>query len=291
LITLLGFAGTKVRIVGSVLPGYNDFPVGYVTVGWERVFLGLGALAGILLLLAVFRRRKWTVFPLLLLGWTLLVATMLATDRLGLPGTDLINLNSSYIVAFLPLALFLAFVAQRSWQWISGRFQFIDILTLFGSGAALSAALLFGLRQQVTILNPATILAQAPDVEGLAWLDNNLPDEATIAVNSWLWLGGTWAGSDGGAWIVPLTGRLSTTPPADYTYSTSLNRQVRQFNEELQDWSDWSDPAAAAWLRNQGVSHIYIGPKGGQFEPSALARNPSLTKLYGQDGAFIFEVR
>ena len=36
--------------------------------------------------------------------------------------------------------------------------------------------------------------------------------------------------------------------------------------------SDWSDPLQADWLRDQGVTHIYTGKKGGFFDPAALAR-------------------
>ena len=285
---LIGYAQPK--LVGGAIPGYNDFPVGYVTVGWEREFLVLAAFAGALLLLAAFRRRSWTWLPILILGWVLIVGALLMTDRLGLPGTNLVNLNSSYIVAFLPLALFLAIVAGRLWRWLAGRHHIVETILSLATGAALMAALLFGLRQQVTILNAATILAWSQDVPGLSWLDENLPDEATVAVNSWRWLGQTWAGSDGGAWIVPLTGRDSTTPPADYAYSKSLSQQVNHFNEEAQTRSDWSDPAAARWLQEQGVSFIYVGAKGGDFDPAVLSLNPGLRLLFGQDGVYIFEI-
>jgi hypothetical protein len=289
LIRLLGYA--RPEAISSTIPDYNQFPTGYVTVGWERVFLAIAALAGVGLLLAVARRRRWTALPLLLVAWPLLVGALLSLDRLGFQGTALINLNSSYIVAFVPLALFLAILAQRFWRWVTGRYRVLDAAMLLLAGTSLTAAFLFGSRQQVTILNPTTILAWAADAPALTWLDENLPEEAQLAVSSWQWLGRTWAGSDGGAWIVPLTGRESTTPPADYTYSQTLFDQVNQFNLEAAEWSDWSDPAAVAWLKEQGVTHVYVGPKGGQFEPSLLARNPALAQVYGQDGAFIFEIR
>ena len=285
---LIGYA--QPMSAGGVIPGYNDFPVGYVTVGWERGFLVLAAFAGALVLLAAFRRRSWTWLPILIFGWVLIAGGLLMTDRLGLPGTNLVNLNSSYIVAFLPLALFLAIVAGRLWRWLAGRHQIVETILGLMVGAALTAALVFGLRQQVTILNAATILAWSEDVPGLTWLDENLPDEASVAVNSWRWLGQTWAGSDGGAWILPLAGRDSTTPPADYTYSRSLSQRVNRFNKEAQAWSDWSDPAAAQWLKEQGVTHVYIGAKGGDFDPAVLSRNPGLRLLFGQNGVFIFEI-
>jgi hypothetical protein len=288
LASLIGYVQPK--SFGGAIPGYNVFPVGYVTVGWERVFLVLAAFAAALVVLAAFRRRNWTWLPISIIGWVLIVAALLLTDRLGLPGTNLVNLNSSYIVAFLPLAILLAIVIDRLWRWLTGRQQILKPILVLAAGALLTAALVFGLRQQVTILNVATILAWSEDEPALTWLDEHLPHDATVAVNSWRWLGRTWAGSDGGAWIVPLTGRQSTTPPADYAYSKSLAQQVSRFNEEAQTRSDWSDPAAAQWLKEQSVSHVYVGAKGGEFDPAALSLNPRLRLLYGRDGVFIFEI-
>ncbi|HSG15260.1 MAG TPA: glycosyltransferase family 39 protein [Anaerolineae bacterium] len=289
LASLAGYA--RPAAITFTIPGYNDFPVGYITVGLERAILWAAAAAGLLVIIAALRRRRWVWLPVVIMSWMLLVAGLLATDRLGLPGTTLINLNSAYIVAFVPLALLLAIVASHLWRWLSGRFRLLDNLLALAAGAGLTAILLFGLRQQVTILNAVTILARAPDAPGLAWLDDNLPQEATVAVNSWLWLGSTWAGSDGGAWIVPLTERASTTPPADYIYDRDLARQVNRFNEEASERSDWSDPAAAQWLKEQGVSHIFVGAKGGRFEPADLAKNPRMRQLFGRDGVFIFEIQ
>ena len=108
-------------------------------------------------------------------------------------------------------------------------------------------------------------------------------------MNSWRWLGSSWAGSDGGAWLLPLTGRATTTPPADYIYSRELARQVAQFNETA-EVMDWRSPAGAEWLRSQGVSYIFVGQRGGFFDPAALARNPALALRYSYDGVFIFAV-
>ena len=125
---------------------------------------------------------------------------------------------------------------------------------------------------------------------GLNWLDNNLPQEARIAVNSWRWLGQTWAAADGGSWILPLTGRAVTTPPIDYIYNPDLFGQVKEFNETASAVSDWSDPAQGDWLREQGITHIFVGKRGGFFDPAKLARNAQMTMLYGRDGVFVFAV-
>ena len=118
----------------------------------------------------------------------------------------------------------------------------------------------------------------------------NLPPDARVAVNAWQWLGVTWAGSDGGAWIVPLTRREATTPPVDHIYDAGLFEQVRAFNEAAMARDDWSGPAAADWLREQGVTHVYAGQRGGPLDPAELSRNPGLSLLFQSEGTFVFAV-
>jgi len=317
---------------GQSQPGYNDFPLGYVTTGWEAVYLGLAADAALIVLIAAFYRRRWATFPLTLLAWVAALFVLLAGDRLGLPETLVVNLNSMYITLFLPLSLLLSIVTVEGWRWLeervtrderrgtneeqpatsnaplkgAGKRKTLDahpppatrhsplaivyfLLTLL-AGAALGLLALFGARQQANILNPQTVLALPQDTAALEWMDANLPAGARVAVNAWQWLGVTWAGSDGGAWIVPLTRREATTPPVDHIYDAALFEQVRAFNQAAMADRDWSDLAAAGWLRDQGVTHVYAGQRGGPLDPAELSRNPGLTLLFHSEGTFVFEV-
>ena len=283
--------------IGQSQPGYNDFPMGYVTIGWERVYLGLAVAAALSVLVAAFYRRRWAAFPLLLLGWVAVLFLLLAGDRLGLPETLVVNLNSMYITLFLPLSLLLSVVAVEGWRWLARRNSVSTrhpllahrLLSLL-AGIALGLLALFGARQQANILNPQTVLALPQDTAALAWMDANLPADARVVVNAWQWLGVTWAGSDGGAWIVPLTRLATTTPPVDHIYDATLFAQVRAFNEAAMARDDWSDPAAADWLREQGVSHVYAGQRGGPLDPAELSRNPGLALLFQSEGTFVFGV-
>jgi hypothetical protein len=280
---------TSTAIGGGSIAGYNDFPFGYVAIGWERAFL-LAAAASILLAgVAAFRGKSWAWLPLSLAAWSGLAAILLSGQRLGLPEIQLLNLNSAYISAFLPLSIILAIAAGQVWRWL-GQWRSLQVGGAIIAGAFLTAALIFGVGQQISILNPVTILARIPDQEGLIWMEENIDDSSLVAVNSWQWLGQTWTGADGGAWILPLTRINSTTPPADYIYDRSLAQDVKAFNLHVQSEPDWSDPAAVDWLKEQGVTHLYVGAKGGTFDPAFLAKNPSLQMVYARDGVFIFAV-
>jgi hypothetical protein len=65
---------------------------------------------------------------------------------------------------------------------------------------------------------------------------------------------------------------------------------VRLFNEAAEAVEDWSTPEQADWLRRQDITHIFIGAKGGFFDPAALTKNPQARLIYGRAGIFIFEL-
>jgi hypothetical protein len=266
--------------------GYNEFPVAYVTAGWERAFLVAGGAALLLAIVPAISGRRWARFTLTLAAWSGLL--LLAVS--AVPSIWLINLNSVYITMFVPLVLTLGAAVAAAVAWWRPR----PLAGGAGSallGALLAAMLLGGARQQIQILNPATQLAHPADLAGLHWVNENLPADALIAVNAWHWLGGAWAGSDGGGWLLPVTGRQTTTPPADYVYSADLVRQVAAFNQAAQAVPDWSDPAAAAWLASEGVTHIFVGARGGFFDPAALGRNAGVELEFSENGVFVFRVR
>lgn len=282
-----------VETLSHSIQNYNNFPTDYYTAGWDRFFIWLAwAMLWLSLLLLLSRRSSWRWFswPLTLLLWVALVMGLLGGDYVGLPTTSLVNLNSFYITLFLPLAIFLGVTLDRFWQalarthwaWLAAGYVAAGVLT--------TAVALFGWQQQINILNPATILLQSPDLPALAWLAENVTAEAKIGVNSWKWLGNTWAGNDGGAWIVPLTQRQSSTPPADYIYDQTLYEQVTAFNEAATAVDDWAAPETAVWLRQQGIDYLFVGARGGFLDPYALAQNPQLQLVYGRDGAFVFAV-
>lgn len=277
-----------VKALGYNIPNYNVFPISYVTTGWERQFITLATAALPLTVLAVVRRKRWAAAPMTLAAWVGVMFLLLAGEYIGLPDTSLVNLNSMYISLFLPLSIFLAANSYQVWGWLRRRHWLILGVSHVLIGGLLAAALLFGIYRQITILNPQTILARAEDEAGLAWAETHLPASAHVAVNSWLWLGATWAGSDGGAWLVPFSRLSSSTPPIDHIYDQDLFKDTREFNQEISAVSDWSDAAAAELLRSEEVTHVFVGARGGFFDPASLARNPAMELVYGKDGVFVF---
>jgi hypothetical protein len=287
----LARASRGTSLIRGVPADYNAFPTSYVTVGWERFFLALGLAAVLLAIPAAARRRAWAAAPALLGAWVGALLLLLSGRAAGLPESWLINLNSAYITFFLPLALVTGIAAVQLWRGLR-RFDWrLQIVAHALAGAALAGAALFGLRQQVAIINPQTILAERQDLDGLLWLNGNAPADSLVAVGSWLWLGTTWAGSDGGAWVTPLTGLASTTPPVDYIYNPELATRVTAFNEAAMGVTDWSHADAAELLRREGVDFVFVGARGGFLDPIELAHNPALERVFQSEGVFVFALR
>ena len=235
-------------------------------------------------------RLAWQPFPFALIAWWSLLLLLLSGQQLGLPETWVINLNSTYITFFLSLAWFVGCGSVLLWDWLGERAWLGQLVGYVALGGLLGYVGWFGVRQQINILNDTTALASSADFTAMAWIDQNLPPDAKIANSAWLWLGGTWAGSDGGSWITTMTKRRLTTPPADYEYNAQLYQDVGAFNKSAEKMTDWAAPAATQLLRQAGVTHLYVGVRGGWLKPEQLAKNPDLTLLYQQDGTFLFAV-
>lgn len=284
----------------SPIPGYNAFPTGYVTVGWERQLYAAAAVVAVTALIAgvaAWRTRRhqtaddaWFRPILALAIWVGVLFLLLAGDRIGLPESWLLNLNAMVITLFLPVAVSVGAGAAALWRWLRHAHWLLQIGGYAVAGALIASTVLFGVQRQVSIVNDTTILAAATDRPAIAWVDAHLPPDAHIAVSAWQWLGQAWAGHDAGAWLLPLTGRSTTTPPVDYIYNRELAVQVAAFNQAAQQVTNWAGPDVADWLRQQGVTHVFVGARGGVIDERALLRNPDVTLLYSRDGAFIFAV-
>lgn len=69
-----------------------------------------------------------------------------------------------------------------------------------------------------------------------------------------------------------------------------LRQRVNRYNESAETITDWSTAEATTFLRSEGVTHIYIGPKDGDLKPHQLNNNPDTTLIYSHGGVYIFEL-
>jgi hypothetical protein len=266
------------------VPFFQDFSWAFLTAALGKLSLvlaGLGLIWGMLL-----QRR----FSYLLLLWIVSLFLLANFDALRLPGGGLISNLSVEIMLFIPISVLGGFFIDQiinSWKDLVPQRL---ILLFIGSIVFLSLLVVYnGSKQLITILNPITILSRNADLPAIDWISKNIPEDETIVVNPFVWGYGLYAGSDGGYWISPLTGRLTLPPPVLY----GLGSDRERINEEIQEVINISPNPMDLWeyLRTNRLHYIFIGEKGGVLSPEKLSSSDLFTIVYQNDGVWIFKTK
>lgn len=262
----------------------GDFAWEYVTSGFDRYVLTLGTLGTIVALL----KRK--PFAGILLVWVGALFVITNPFLLGLPGAGMINNVSMLIMWFMPLAIGCGFLGDEligNWlTWLKGKWRVrcyaIVSIVLIALGVE-------GALNQTTIVNPDLVLAIESDRAALSWIETYAESDSRFLINATPW-SGLYAGTDGGYWITPLTGRRTTTPPALYGLEkVELALHVTQLNQRVEELAN--DPAGLwALLRDEGVRYVYVGALGGALDPTMLSRAAGFRTRYANGRAYVFEV-
>jgi hypothetical protein len=139
----------------------------------------------------------------------------------------------------------------------------------------------------------------AQDLAGMAWLRTHTSTTARVAGNGFGWPWGPEAvqGSDAGLWVPLLAGRAGTVPPipaynerpADRNYLRRTAQIVRALDAITN-----APPAPTYWrdLRQQGITHLYLGSRGGVLDPAPLLAQPDqATLVFHLDDVWIFALR
>jgi hypothetical protein len=266
------------------VPFFQDFSWPYLTSALGRqslVLAGLGALWS-----AIKRER----FVFILIIWVMIMFDFANLASLKLPGGGLINNSSVEIMLFIPISILGGyFFDQILTNWkdlIPHRLlaPAIGIILIFVSYASY-----MGARQLIPIINPITILSRSADLPAIQWINDNIPENETIIINPFLWGYDLYAGSDGGYWISPLSGRPTIPPPVLY----GLSNKTGTINQLSQDIiAQGSDPAVLReLLLSNNYRYIYAGAKGGVIPPERLASSGLFTILYRKDGVWILRIK
>ncbi len=269
--------------------GWNDMP------WWGRV---ISAMWGLLLIGAVIRlwhnhsKTRPTLSHLAPLGvllvWVGVTTVALNLNLIGLPPIRFIDNFTGIISLYIPLSLIGG--AMIIWvvkQLTSRQWQNTVISVIIIGGA------LWGSLTMIDVVKLPTVLIQPADIRAMEWIETNTAPDATFAINVWSWLPSIYAGTDGGYWIQLLTDRPTVVPPAiiyPIAAEYDIFQQTNAFLAELSEARSLDNPALLAQLRERGVTHIYLGARGGHLNPNALESH-DFTRLVYQDGpVYIFEL-
>ena len=154
------------------------------------IFIG----AGVGLVLGAWRSRRLVILSLLWLG---VFAFYAYAHRLGIPLLNITNFSGFLISISLPLALLWGAGLEGLWALIPTGWQSRLQIPLIGLILAAGA---WGGTYRVTGLEEFRFFVTPADVAAMDWINQNLPQDAAFAVNTYNWLG-TPHGTDAGYWI------------------------------------------------------------------------------------------
>ena len=281
------------------LPALRQWPAAADETSLYYILFGPGepvtqvAFVGALLAL-LWRRRQAS----LLFLWVGLLPLLAKPSFVGLHIGGVVDGLAVSIALYTPLALAAALTVggviqalRRCAGWFEARRpRRAGKLLLAGmrwAGALLLVGLcLWGAYELRDVVYARGVLLTRADLEAMAWIQEHTGPEALFLINSYEWMNAVYAGSDGGAWISPLTGRRTWPPPALYGLGEAA--YIEEINAVAREAMAGPDAATlAALLRRHGITHVYLGRYGGTLAPEKLA-SPDFRLLYRRNGVWIF---
>lgn len=173
-------------------------------------------------------------------------------------------------------------IRHSQWRMLAcyGSMVVVGIWALWGA---------WGLRH---VINDETILVKAPDRPALQWIAENTPPDARFLINAAPWYAVAARGSDAGYWIMPLTGRWTSTPPTLFIHGPpeyvqhmqTISNQVVNFEQGQEDQLD-------ALIAAENITHIFLGANGGPLPRTHFELDPRYEPVYDHEGVTIFAVR
>jgi hypothetical protein len=160
------------------------------------------------------------------------------------------------------------------------------------AGTALVLSLLGG-REISQIVEPGAPYVLPGDMPAVQWVAQNTPEDALFMVNTYTF---DFApqfiiGSDAGGWLPVLAKRRVVTAPMTF----SIERNVyADYPARVQELSllggDLTTPAALAALQQAGVTHVFVGQRGGPIQVDKLLASPAYALDYQAGSNYVFRL-
>jgi len=308
---LVGLSVTRYQQIGApeVDPQYNFISWEFLTTFGFSVPLLILAVGGALWGLV---RRQWAIVVTAL--WVPLLFLLANPYLLHLPGTGLVNNGMVIVGLYVPGAIlagyFLGSLSEAVLAWLArrgarrraesptyvaaagGRRAESPTYAAWGRAAlalVMLAVALVGARGQLGIRTPDRFYVLPADEAAMPWIRQHTPPTARFLINTEFWLANAAIGTDAGYWLPLLAGRETTMPPmyasdAEPEYIEQVNALARAAEVAP------TAPGTLAMMRAAGVTHVYIGQRGGSLQPEVLAADPHFRPVYHQGPVWVFVV-
>ncbi len=272
-------------------PSYNLVTWDIITsLGLRPALLALAALGTAW---GLWRRDKHAI---VVAGWAVSLFILANPYWLGLPGAGLVNNGTVVLALYIPGSILAGFFVSYLNKAV--RIDFGNLLRLpksegwFGYGLAVAviSVSIWGAGDMLQLLTPETFFVTPSDLEAMAWIRDHVPEGARFAINTHFWLSYAAIGTDAGYWIPYLTGRNTTVPPMLYSEGTyDYIEEANALARATAGLCEGDDTLPT--LVENGVTHVYIGQRGGCLRPQRLLASPHYEAIYHQDGVWVFEVK
>jgi hypothetical protein len=197
------------------------------------------------------------------------------------------------ISLFVPISLLLGggltllvqrIVALRPRRWLF--YPALALCALLLSGAALRGT--YDLRN---VVNQQTILIKPADLPALDWIATHTPPDARFLIRSAGWYPDAHRGTDGGYWIMPLTGRWTSTPPALFTHADpAYVAKIASITAITTNYEPGQEEVLYDLIRQHNITHVYLSDRSAPMTVQTFRGIPH-DIVYQQDGITILEIR
>jgi hypothetical protein len=265
---------------------FYDFSWAYLTPVLGKYLLGLSVLG---IVWGLFKRDT---FPLIMILWTLGMLLLANIGVFGLPGTGFINNTSVAILLYIPLSVSSGYIIGTI---ILGWYSFVkekwQIYIIYLVGILVVFLCFIGARAILPVLNPTTVLYRQADQAALDWVKQYIPAQETILINPFVWGYGLYAGSDGGYWITPQTGRATMPPAILEGLGNSLDaiQETSQFLDLVVE-NRYSADSLYDLLMEEGIRYIFLGARPGILSAQTYLNSSMFEVVYSHRGAWVFKL-
>jgi hypothetical protein len=269
-------------VLGSMAPLFfqldrlGPYVLNYPT---NRVFLGLLAMA----LIAGWLRRQRVVISLSIWSAGMWV---LSGPRLAGAFMDTISV---LISLYIPAAIISAWFVVTIGAWLRQRWpsaRWVMSMGLVGLAAWGAVSISNIVETNAPYVGPA-------DLPAIDWIRNNTPVSARFMVNTFHfeYSDNYVLGSDAGYWLPLLAGRATITMPMIYPAERAASPDLLERLVALDRLNGkLTTPEALALMQKEGITHVYVGQRGGPISAEELEESPHFKLAYHTGPVYVFEV-
>ncbi len=246
---------------------------------WNLFFLGLVAIGG---LAFAWMDSKTRLFAVWSSAFLLALIPGMAAGQSTSPADPFL------LFQFIPLSLCFALFFSRI-QSLRSVFHGRKSARHLMLGLALFV-LASGLAQHHTLRRTEMVLAEKEDLVAFRWLEENVSRRARFLVNAAYREGVGYRGTDGGAWILPLTARWTTVLPPVAGIAPKADAEQVEDRVRRSLAPNGCDDSFRRFLEAEKITHVYLGARPGKWKPQDLDGCPILGEVFRLGPVRIYRV-